>query len=176
MSKNVLFTVNTIMESKDYKKFSYLTIFKNKRKTFSFMVLLAAVGAFFAVMSLEKYDLPWFLGIWAILIATAFVAIILRVEYKNLNRMNQVRAGLTDPRQKITFYDRYLIAESNSARGSNKFNYDRLYQTWETRDYYIIYANANSASLIRKIDINEEYRTEFHEFIREKLGDRYKKM
>ncbi|HVI42560.1 MAG TPA: YcxB family protein [Anaerovoracaceae bacterium] len=175
-SKNVLYEITTRMEKEDYRRFSYLTIFKKKYQTILLIILLAAIGAAFAVFADEIFSVPKFLLIWAMLIVTAFAAISVRVEYKSFNRTGQIRAGMASVEQTITFYENYLIAESDISKGSNKIKYDRLYQVLETKDYYLIYASANSASLIRKMDIDDEDRANFQNFIQVKLAKRYKKI
>ena len=175
-SKNVLYEIATRMDKEDYRKFSYLIAFRKKYQTLAKIVLLAAIGAGIWAFTDEIFSVPKFFGIWVILIATAFAAIFLRTEYKAFNRMNQARAGIISVSQTISFYENYLIAEEETVKGSNKIKYDRLYQVLELEDYYIIYAGANSASMIRKKDIAEEDRADFRIFLRAKLGQRYKNM
>jgi len=164
------------MDKEDYRKFSYLIAFRNKYQTLAKIVLLAAIGAGIWVFTDEIFSVPKFFAIWAVLIATAFAAIFLRTEYKAFNRMNQARAGIISVSQTIAFYENYLVAEEDNVKGSNKIKYDRLYQVLELENYYIIYAGANSASMIRKEDIDEEDKTSFQIFLRAKLGQRYKNM
>ena len=124
---------------------------------------------------IDTWSIPVILLIWAALVALCFAAIFLRVEYKAMNRMNQIRLGVAGGRQHITFYENYLVAEQENVKGANKIKYDKLGQVQETADYYIIYAGANSASMIRKIDIHKEDREDFGKFLKKKFGDRYKK-
>lgn len=175
-SKNALYDITTRMDRADYKRFSYLMAFRKKVQTISLIVVLAAVGAGFWVLADGIFSVPKFLILWPILIAVAFAAIFLRVEYKALNRSNGIRAGIAGDRQHITFYEHYLIAEEDYVKGSNKIKYDNLYQALETNDYYIIFANANSASMIRKKDIDEEDQADFEIFLKQKLGERYKNL
>ena len=175
-SNNVLFEITTSMDKEDYRKFSYLSIFKKKYLTISLIIILAGVGAAFAVFAYGDMDPIKFLVTWIGLVIIAFGAICLRVEYKNLKMMSMARAGLANLKQVIRFYENYLIAESENVKGSNKIKYDKLYQILESNDYYIIYANANSASLIRKKDIKEEEQDGFYRLLKIKLGNRYKKI
>lgn len=174
-NQSALYEITTEMDKNDYRKFSYMTIFKKKVKTVLLILLLATVGSGLAATMIDTYSVPKILLIWVILVAACFAAIFLRVEYKAMNRMNQVRLGLTGGRQYLTFYENHLIAEQENVKGSNKIKYDNLRQVLETGDYYIIYAGANSASMIRKIDIHKEDREEFGNFLKRRLGDRYKK-
>jgi len=176
VSKNVLYEVTTKMEKEDYRKFSYLTIFRRKYVTILLIALLAAIGSAFAVFADGDFKIIKFLLIWFILILTAFVAIFLRVEYKNLKRQNLNLAGMSNQKQIITFYENYLTAANENVKKFNKIKYDNLYQVFESKDYYIVYSTQNSASLIRKKDIDVEYRDEIYEFITRKLGKRFKKI
>lgn len=171
--KNLYYTIVTRMDKKDYRQFSYLTIFRKKYKTLFLIVLLAGIVAAFASFMDEAFSVPEFLIIWVILIATAYAAIFLRVEYKAMNWLNEVGLGIKGGRQTISFFEHYLVAEQENVKGFNKIKYDVLYQVLETANYYLIYANAGSASLIRKKDIEEDDRDGFHRFLKAKLGDRY---
>lgn len=172
-NQNALFDILTRMEKDDYRKFSYLLIFRKKNQTIALIILLAAVGSGLAALMEGTFLLPKFLIIWLILIATAFAAIFLRTEYKAFNRANEIRAGFKGNRQRITFFENYLIAAEDNVPGTNKIKYEKLYQTMETKDYYVISANTVSASMIRKIDIEEEDQDDFREFLKAKMGTRY---
>ena len=175
-NQNALYEITTRMEKEDYRKFSYLIAFRNKVRTILLIILLAAIGAGLWVFMDEIFSVPKFLGVWVILIITAFAAIFLRVEYKAYNRSNQIRAGLAGNRQTITFFENYLIAQADDVKTNNKIKYENLYQALETEAYYIIYASASNASMIRKKDIDEEERTDFNKFLKIKFGTRYVNM
>lgn len=171
-NQNALYEITTSMGKEDYRKFSYLTIFRKKARTVLLIVALAGVGAGLAAMMEGSFSVSRFLIVWLILIPTAFAAIFLRVEYKAYKKMNLVHMGFESARQSIAFYDSYLTAEDSKSH--NKIKYDKLYQVLETKDYYIIYASEASASMIRKMDINEEDRAGFNQFLKAKMGTRYK--
>lgn len=173
-NQEALFDILTRMEKDDYRKFSYMTVFSNMKKTVSLMILLAAAGSGLAAMMEGSFSLPRFLVIWLILIATCFAAIFLRTEYKAFMRTGEVRTGLKGDRQRLTFFESYLIAAQDNVPGTNKIKYDKLFEVKETEDYYVIYASAGSASLLRKIDIHEDDREDFRNFLRTKMGTRYK--
>jgi hypothetical protein len=161
------------MEKADYRKFSHLTIFRNKTKTATLIIIMAVAGAVIGCMIEGSFSLPQFLLIWLVLIPTELAAIFLRVEYKAFKRSNLVGMGLAIVRQDLSFYDNYLIAEDNLSKGPKKIKYDNLYQALETKDYYIIYTSAENASIIRKKDIDDEDRAGFHKFLQAKMGSRY---
>jgi hypothetical protein len=173
-NQDALFDIVTKMEKDDYRKFQYLIAFSKKEQTIIMIVLLAAAGAGLDALMAAGFSLPRFLLIWLIFIATAFAAIFLRTEYKAFQRTNELRAGFKGNKQRITFYESYLVAAEDNVSGANKIKYEKLFQALETKDYYIIYASAGSASMIRKIDIDEEERDDFHKFLRTKMGSRYK--
>ena len=172
-NQNALYEITTRMEKEDYRKLSYLVSYKNKQKTVLLIIILAAAGAGIWAMMDASFSVPKFLVTWLILIVTAFAAIFLKLEYKAFNWSNQVRAGLKGARQEFTFYDSYLIAAEDKVSGTNKIKYDKLSQVLEAKDFFIIYASANSASMIRKKDIDREDLDRFGKFLRTKMGSRY---
>jgi hypothetical protein len=175
-NQDVLFDIVTKMEKQDYRNFSYMIAFSKKEQTIALIALLAAAGGGLDAMMGGSFVLPRFLVIWLILIVTAFAAIFLRTEYKAFTRSNEVRLGIKGGKQRLTFYENYLIAAQDNVPGSNKIKYEKLFQVKETKDYYIIYANANAASMLRKIDIDEEERDDFRKFLKSKMGTRYSDM
>lgn len=172
-NQNVLYEITTTMEKEDFKKLSYLTIFKNKNKTIALIILMAAVGGILASMIEGSFSPLKFLLVSLILIPTELAAILLSVEYKAFKRMSLVRVGLAVMRQDLTFYENYLVAEDSLSKGPKKVKYDSLYQVQETKDYYVVHTSASNASLIRKKDIPYEDRPGFHKFLQAKLGTRY---
>lgn len=178
MSSSVLFEITTQMDKDDYRKFSYLTIFKRRYYTIFLIVLLAAVGALFAIFSIGQgsFDLIKFLLIWLGLIITEFAAIFLRVEYQSMKKMSMASVGLINRKQNLFFYENYLTAGNEKGKESHKIKYDKLFQILESKDYYLIYSNSSSASLIRKIDIHRSYQVDFQKFLQAKLGNRYQQI
>lgn len=174
-NQNPLYEITTRMDKDDYRKFSYLTVFRKKGRTILLIIVLAAAGAGLTMMMDGTFSLLKFLFIWLILIPTAFAAIFVRTEYKAMNWMNLVRAGAASARQTLVFYEDYLIAKDDT-NNSSKIKYDKLYQVLETKDYYFIHVSASSASMLRKRDIDDEDQAGFQKFLKVKLGERYKKL
>jgi hypothetical protein len=173
-NQNALYEITTSMDKEDYRKFSYLTIFRKKSQTALLIIAIAVGGAVLFTMMEGGFSVPKFLIIGLILIPTELAAIFLTVEYKAYKRMSLIRVGLESARQHITFYDNYLTAED--AKGHSKIKYEKLYQVLETKDYYFIYAGESSASMVRKMDIHEEDRAGFNQFLKAKMGTRYKSL
>ena len=173
-NQNALYEITTTMDKEDYRKFSYMTIFRNKSRMALLTVAIAVGGAILFTMMEGNFSLLRFLLIGLILIPTQLLAIFLRVEYKAHMKMSIIRAGLESARQHITFYDNYLTAEDSKKH--SKVKYDKLYQVLETKDYFFIYASEGSASMVRKIDIHQDDREGFHQFMKTKMGTRYKNL
>jgi len=175
VNKNALFEITTRLEKDDYRRFSYATIFQKKYLTISLIILLAAVGSVFYIFMEDKLTVLNFFLYWVIMIAIVFAAIFVSVEYKNIKKINVIRSGYKKaPKQKITFFDDYLVAEDENANRSHKIKYDNLLKVLESKDFYIIFASKNIGSPIRKIDVDREYSDEFKRFLKEKFGERYK--
>jgi hypothetical protein len=82
------------MDKEDYRKFSYLTIFRKKSQVALLIVAIAVGGGVLFTMMEGSFSLLRFLIIGLILIPTQFLAIFLRVEYKAHMKMSVIRAGL----------------------------------------------------------------------------------
>ncbi len=173
-NQDVLFDFLTRMEKNDYRKFQYLIAFSKKERTILLIVLLAAAGAGLDALMEGSFSPLRFLVVWLIFIATAFAAIFLRTEYKAFKRSTEVGVGFKSNKQRLTFYENHLIAAEDNVPGSNKIKYEKLFQVKETKDYFIIYASATAASMLRKIDIHEEDRDDFRKFLKIKMGSRYR--
>ena len=176
MDKNALYEVTTIMEKDDRRKFLYLTTFRKKSITIPLIFLIAAVCSFFTVYMNGNFNFMKFLSIWLILIIIAFGAICFKIELKSKKGINIQKTGNYRSQQTITFYENYIIATNKSAKGTYKIKYDKFYQIQETKNYFIIYNSANSASLVRKKDIDVESQYEIKDFLHRKLGKRFKRI
>ena len=172
-NQNALYEIITRMDKEDYRKFSYIGIFKNKTKTILLIVLLAAVGAGLGAMMDGSFHILKFLLTWLVLIATAFAAIFLRVEYKAFSREGLVKVGLKGNRQYLNFFENYLTASEDLVKESSKIKYEKLQEVLELEKYFMIYAGPTSASMIRKKDIDEEELEGFRKFLKNKMGSRY---
>ena len=172
-SNNFLFEIITRTGKEDYRKFSYISIFKKKFKTISLIILLAGVASAFAVFLYGNQDPMKFLLYWLGFTALAFGTICAKVELKVMRMTGMAQVGLISQKEKITFYENYLVADNGNVKNAKKIKYDDLFQILDSKDYYIIYANSTSASLIRKRDVEEEDRDEFKCFLQKKLGGRY---
>jgi hypothetical protein len=175
-NQSELYEITTRMDKADYRKFSYITIFRKRAQTILLILLVAVGGAGITAMMEGTFSAPRFLVIWAILIVTAVAAIFLMVEYKAMKWLSKVQTGMIGGKQTITFYENYLIAEQENVRGSNKIKYEKLFEILETKDFFIVYANASSASVIRKMDVSRNDIDDFKAFIKAKMGSRYTKL
>jgi len=176
VDKNALYEVTTIIEKDDLRKFLYLTTFRKKFITIPLIVLIAAVCSFFTVYMIGNFNLIKFLLIWLILIIIAFGVISFKIELKSKKEINLQKIGNYRSEQTITFYENYVIATNKSAKGTYKIKYSKLYQIQETKNYYIIYNSAKSASLIRKKDIDVGSQNKIKDFLHRKLGKQFKKI
>jgi len=176
MDKNALYEVTTIMEKDDLRKFLYLTTFRKKFITIPLIFIVAAFCSFFTVFMVGNFNLTKFLFIWLILIIIAFGVICFKIELKIKKEINIQNSGNFRSQQIITFYENYVIATNKSAKGTYKIKYNKFYQIQETKNYLVIYNSANSASLVRKKDIDAESQHKIKEFLKRKLGKRFKKI
>lgn len=76
----------------------------------------------------------------------------------------------------MTFYDNYMIMETNIAPDKSVLYYNKFYGLVETRGYYIFYYTNAAATLLRKKDMKDVDKEKFHKFITEKFANKYKKL
>lgn len=174
MKETALFTITTTMESDDYRKFLYLATFRKKPFTIPMILAVAAIGALLATQTNPADDIIRFLLIWMFMLALTVAIICFKVEYKHRQRIKTDKTGAFGTSQTIKFYEDYLRSTNQSVESKNKMRYDQFYKIIETKNYFILYYNANMASLIRKKDMTCE--KELRGFLKNKFSKNYGKI
>lgn len=146
MEEKILFTIKTKMDKEDYRKFLYLATFKKSPIIIPIILLIAAIGAGIIAFENGNFNIIDFLIAWVFMTLLVFGTICFKVEHKNKKRIETDKIGTFGTYQTISFCD----------------------------DYVIVINNANMASLIRKKDIEDEYKTEIIRFLKEKLGKSFR--
>ncbi|HEY8423119.1 MAG TPA: YcxB family protein [Thermoclostridium sp.] len=166
-------TVNTVMTKEDYRKFLYIATFRRNKFTIPMIGLIALLGSL--IISLDgKFSAIKLIISWILLFALAIIAVLLKVERKNAQRVKTDKTGTFDSVNTLKFYDDRIVMENEALKSTGELKYDQFFAVMESKDYFIFYLTVNQASLIRKKDIDNP--DLFRDFIIEKFKDKYKKI
>lgn len=174
MEEKILFTVKTKMDKEDYRKFLYLATFKKSPIIIPIILLIAAIGAGIIAFENGNFNIIDFLIAWVFMTLLVFGTICFKVEHKNKKIIKTDKIGTFGTYETISFCEDYVIVINDSVEGKSKIRYEQFYGLLESKEYLIFYYNANMASLIRKKDIEDEYKTEIIRFLKEKLGKSFR--
>jgi len=166
-------TVNTVMTKEDYRKFLYIATFRRNKFTIPMIGLIALLGSL--IISLDgKFSAIKLIISWILLFALAIIAVLLKVERKNAQRVKTDKTGTFDSVNTLKFYDDRIVMENEALKSTGELKYDQFFAVMESKDYFIFYLTVNQASLIRKKNIDNP--DLFRDFIIEKFKDKYKKI
>ncbi|AUS98650.1 hypothetical protein CDQ84_18515 [Clostridium thermosuccinogenes] len=126
------------------------------------------------IVSFDNENFNWIKLIisWALLFALAIIAVLIKVERRNAQRIKTDKTGAFDIVNTLKFYDDRIVMENEALKSKGELRYDQFYAVMESKDYFIFYLTANQASLIRKKDVDNL--NDFKEFIVGKFQGRYK--
>ncbi|PNT90674.1 hypothetical protein CDQ83_17940 [Clostridium thermosuccinogenes] len=126
------------------------------------------------IVSFDNENFNWIKLIisWALLFALAIIAVLIKVERRNAQRIKTDKTGAFDSVNTLKFYDDRIVMENEALKSKGELRYDQFYAVMESKDYFIFYLTANQASLIRKKDVDNL--NDFKEFIVGKFQGRYK--
>jgi hypothetical protein len=164
--------INTIMTKNDYRKFLYIATFKRNKFTIPMLALIALLGSLIVSFDNENFNWIKLIISWALLFALAIIAVLIKVERRNAQRIKTDKTGAFDSVNTLKFYDDRIVMENEALKSKGELRYDQFYAVMESKDYFIFYLTANQASLIRKKDVDNL--NDFKEFIVGKFQGRYK--
>ncbi|HZK24455.1 MAG TPA: YcxB family protein [Oscillospiraceae bacterium] len=176
MEENKLFTVETTMEKKDYRKFLYTATFLKSKGAIPYIFLFSAVVAGLLVYQDSYFNVTQFIIYWAVLIGAAVLAVIFQVERRNKQRIATDKTGAFGAKERLDFYEDFQVIKSTAFAGETSIKYSQFYQVLESRDYFITYFNMNQASLIRKEDLERETAEKLRSLYQKKMGKNYKRI
>ncbi len=176
MNGKKLFTVETTIETKDYRRFLYLTTFLKSRATIILMLLATALAALFLAFY-DHYFYPlMFILYWIILLLAAVLVIVFKVERKVKQKITTDRTGTFGAKETLDFYRDFVTLKSTAVEGETRIKYSQFYRILESRDFFITYFDANLASLIRKKDLGGKTTEELRALYKKKMGRNYRKI
>lgn len=167
-----IYLIKTTMEREDYRKFLYTATFLRNKLILPIIALISLVGSL-----LISAGEPWrsvlaVVLLWVVLFVLSLVAICLRVELRNKQRIKTDRTAVFGSTAILKFYPDCLVIEQPAFDSVGRADYQQFYELLESKDYYIFYLNANQATLIRKKDVADQLG--FEKLLREKFAGRYK--
>lgn len=166
------FSITTVMEQEDYRKFLYLATFRRNPMVLPLVALIALLGSWAVNWSMEGLKLLPLLLTWVGMFALAIGTLCWKVERKNKQRVATDKTGTFGAKNLLKFYDDRLVMEQEAMHSKGELRYEQFYQLLETKDYFIFYLSMNQASLLRKKDVADV--GSLQEFLRSKLEGRYR--
>jgi len=176
VAETKLFTVETTMEKKDYRRFLYTATFCRRKAVIPFILLISAAAAALLAYEHSYFDVIKFIIYWLFLAAAAVLAIIFQVERRNKQRINTDKTGAFGAKETIDFFEDFLTIKSTAFAGETSIQYSQFYQVLESKDYFITYFNMNQAALIRKEDLDSETTDKLRALLQRKMGRNYKRI
>lgn len=176
MSEKKLFTIKTSIDKKDYHRFLYIATFLRKKFTIPVIIIISALMAGFVSYNNGAFEIKSFLIYWLILLAITIFAIIVKIEFRNIERVKADKAGVLKAIETLDFFDDAVVIKSTAFKGKSKVKYYKFYEVIETKDYFLIYFNRRQASIIRKIDLEGPLMDELRNLLIEKIGHKYRKL
>ncbi|HHY82582.1 MAG TPA: YcxB family protein [Clostridiales bacterium] len=132
------------------------------------------MGSLFINLNSTEINWLWLTITWILLFALSVVAICLKVEIKNKQRISTDKTGTFGTVNTLEFYDDKVVIRNESLNSTGELKYSQFYELLESSDYFIFYLNMNQASLIRKMDVDNI--EDFKLFIKSKFANNYKCM
>lgn len=165
------FIINTVMSKEDYRKFLYIATFKRNKWTIPMIALIALLGSMMVSLG-GPFNYLEFILYWILFFALAIIAVILKIERKNAQRIKTDKTGSFGSVNTLKFYDDKIVIENEALKSKGELRYDQFFMVMESKDYFIFYLTANQASFIRKKDL--ENPDAFRKFIVGKFQGKYK--
>lgn len=176
MAKELLFDINTVMEISDNRNFLYIRTFKQNSSIFMAMSILAVVGGLFLAFGLRQFYPLGILRSIVTAFAIIWCIILVKIELRHRKRVKEEKTGMLGSKINMKFYEDHMVMTSNISRGESKLYYTDFYGLIETRSYYIFYYSRSQATMLKKKDIDEVERKEFHSFTMSKFEGMYRRL
>ena len=170
--EEVRFSIESIMEKEDYRRFLYTATFFRNKFIIPLIGLISLVGAI--IISWDSGEIQWWSVIisWVIFFILTIAAVCFMVERKNKQRITTDKTGTFGSVSLLKFYDEKVEMSNEALKSRGELNYNQFYAVLESKDYFIFYLTVNQASLIRKKDVPQV--EEFRKFIIEKFPKKFK--
>lgn len=171
-----LFAIETKMEPKDYRKFLYIATFFRKKMILPMIFLFSGAMAYLLSISEKGFSISAFIVFWIVLLAVGVASTSFQIERKNKLRIKTDQSGTFGALNRLVFFDNEIEVSSEALKSSSVIQYNQIYQVLESKEYFIVYFNANQAAIIRKIDIKREIEPKLRDILVKKIKRTYSKI
>lgn len=168
--KEPKFTIITILEKEDYKKFLYVATFKRNRLVIPFIVIISLLGSLIA--NINQFNFISLGLTWVIFIILSLLVICIKIEVNSRKRFRTDRTGTFGSENILQFYDDKVVMVNDAYHSKGELEYKNFHELCESKDFFLFYLSSNQANLIRKKDIQNE--ENFRAFLVGKFQNRYK--
>lgn len=173
----IKFTVRTAMGKEDYRKFLRFSVFRKNRFFMPGLAIFALILSFLANYDPAGLSLVSIFICWLIFMAVAFLILHFKIERMIKRRISSDKLGTFDTYSTLTFMENSFTTENSVINSTAEILYEKLFSVLETKEYFFFYLNASQASIICKRDFDSpDHCTAFSEFLKQVLGDRYKRL
>ena len=169
-----LFSVETTIEKKDYRKFLYLHAFILTKFTLLYLIIAPILTGIGINCILEDFPIKYFV-LYVIILSIILVNVVLLKLECQLNHLIKTDKFWKSTR-KLDFYKDYIISSNSIAECESKMKYEQYYKVIETKEYFLCFHNVNIASIIRKKDMESEICDKLMDIFKEKMGKEYRKI
>lgn len=177
MNEKKLFSVKTSIDKKDYHKFLYIATFLRRKLMIPMIIIVSAIMAGVVAFNKEVFQFTEFFIYWAILLGITLFAIVVKVETRNREKIKADKInGSLKAHETLEFYDDFVVIKSTAFKSKSKLKYYKFHEIIETKNYFIIYFNRQQASIIRKVDLDNETIENLKKLFIEKLKGKYRRI
>lgn len=173
---NQQYEIHTTMEREDFRNFLYLITFRKNTSVLVAILLMSLFLSFFVSFFTGGFQIGNFLIITFFMFLVTSSALCLRLESKVKKKYSISNEKNLKKDQTVILTDTLIEATNRSSDGSTTVSYEQFHELWETKQYLFFYFTKDLCSFIRKRDIAEENKDELFDFLRNKLGEKFKEL
>ena len=167
--------IQTKVTAQDYKKLTFFNTFL-KKKLMMFMMPIGAVISLVAVIGKSSGKIE--MSDWYYYVCLGFLGlmILLYIAFQlSVKRFLASDKIIIDDEKKVVVSESGIWHEGGKAKDTGDFQWDMLYQAFETKQYFYLYINTLQAIILPKRDLNSEEIIVVEKLIKEKLGIKFMK-
>lgn len=172
MEEQPIFCVHSKMEKEDYKKFLYIASFKKNPKIKILIVVFSFLGALFATWAGGMFSIPRMIIMWILLAVTLVLGIVWKINIRYKQRVNTDKTGVFGSTIKYSFYKDHVLMENEVLNGAHDLKYSQFHRILECKEFYILYYDSSTATLVRKKDIENDSKVK--QFFKDTFKENYK--
>lgn len=169
-----LFSVQSTMTKKDWKKFLRIAVLRRNPKVMLIINILAIGAAFLLSWDATLgFDFVKMCILFPLLWAAEVGAVLWMTQNANLKRMGKDQSAFALP-STFNFYEDKLGIKAPGAKQQTKVPYDSFYGCLESRDFIVFYISQEEGIALCKRDAEDI--DALREHLKEKFGERFGKL